>query len=153
MQLFSPKKKHILLPHTSKRTVRVHWLEWKKTTSLFIYVIFFCTEQESFSQWTSIMLHVFVWSKIKHRYFYPVSSITTVRVPERVRFRYENVLLSTNHSSSWKKSWAVIGWEVYIFMPKSYTFRNFDGTGEVFNYSHVGIWYKWFIVVHSRPAL
>ena len=41
---------------------------------------------------------------------------------------HENVLvqISTNHSSSWKKRWALIGWEVYIFMPKSYTFRNFD---------------------------
>ena len=52
----------------------------------------------------------------------------TVKVPERVRFRHENVQLSTNHSSSWKESWAVIGSVVYIFMPKSYTFRNFDGS-------------------------
>ena len=37
MQLFSPKKKHILLPHTSKRTVRVHWLEWKKN-HVIIYI-------------------------------------------------------------------------------------------------------------------
>ena len=36
--------------------------------------------------------------------------------------------------SSWAfHSWrAVIGWEVYIFMPKSYTFRDFDGTGNNF---------------------
>ena len=34
---------------------------------------------------------------------------STVKVPERVQFRHENVHLSANHSSSWKQSWAVIG--------------------------------------------
>ena len=52
--------------------------------------------------------------------------LCTVKVPERVRFWHENVQLSINHSFL-KESWAVIGWEVYIFMPKSYTFANFDG--------------------------
>ena len=48
----------------------------------------------------------------------------TVQVSERVRFWNENVHLSANHSPSCKKRWAVIGWGVYIFMPKSYTFRD-----------------------------
>ena len=64
--------------------------------------------------------------KFKLRYF--VFDQPTVKVPERVRFCHENVQLSAaNHSFSWKKSGAVIGLEVYIFMPKSYTSRNFDG--------------------------
>ena len=64
--------------------------------------------------------------KFKLRYF--VFDQPTVKVPERVRFCHENVQLSAaNHSFSWKKSGAVIGLEVYIFMPKSYRSRNFDG--------------------------
>ena len=52
----------------------------------------------------------------------------TVKVPERVRFWHGNVHLSAYHSSSCKKSWAVTGLELYIFIPKSYTFRSFAGT-------------------------
>ena len=38
----------------------------------------------------------------------------TVKFPERVRFWHENVHFSVNHSSSCKKSYAVIGLEVFI---------------------------------------
>ena len=51
----------------------------------------------------------------------------TVKVPERVRFGHENVHLSANHSSAFLTRRAVIGFEVHIFLPKSYTFRNFYG--------------------------
>ena len=51
----------------------------------------------------------------------------TVKVPERVQFGHENVPLSANHSSTFITKRALIGVEVYIFMPKLYTFRDFDG--------------------------
>ena len=51
----------------------------------------------------------------------------TVKVPERVQFWHENVHLSANQSTAFLTRRAVIGWKLYIFMPKSYTFRNFDG--------------------------
>ena len=40
---------------------------------------------------------------------------------------HENVHLSANHSSAFLSRRAAIGWELYFFMPNSYTFRNFDG--------------------------
>ena len=65
----------------------------------------------------------FTWKFLHKKY-----KLLTVKDPERVRFWHENVQLSANHNSSGKKSWAVIGSEVYIFLPKSYMFRNLDGT-------------------------
>ena len=53
---------------------------------------------------------------------------TVSQVPDRVGFRRENVHLLANHNSAFLTGRAVIGQEdVYIFMPKSDTFRNFDG--------------------------
>ena len=45
--------------------------------------------------------------------------------PEYLAF--PNLHLSPNHSSAFLLRRAVIGWELYIFMPKLYAFRDFDG--------------------------
>ena len=47
----------------------------------------------------------------------------TVKVPQHVQFWHVNVHMLANRGSSCNK-----GCEVYIFMPKSYAFRNFDGS-------------------------
>ena len=64
----------------------------------------------------------------------------TVKVPERIRFWHKKVHLSANQSCSCKKSWVVIGWEVYFFMPKLY--QNFDGSQ-----------FKRFFIFFTKPAL
>ena len=67
------------------------------------------------------------------------ASSNTVKVPERVRFWHENVHLSANHSSASLSRRAVIGWELYIFLPKSYTFRDFDGRSSLMYRSDICI--------------
>ena len=61
----------------------------------------------------------------KSRFLYLRS---TVKVPVRVQFWHKNVHLSANHSSAFHVRRAVIGWEVFVFMAKSYTFRSFEDT-------------------------
>ena len=53
--------------------------------------------------------------------------IFTVKVPEFVWFGHENVQLSANQRSAFLRRKAVIGLELYIYMPKSYMFRDFGG--------------------------
>ena len=66
-------------------------------------------------------------SRFTGKFLHKKHKLLTVKVPERVRFWHENVHLSANHNCSGKKSRGVIGSEVCIFLPKSYTFRNLDG--------------------------
>ena len=67
--------------------------------------------------------------------------LCTVKVPERIRFWHKKVHLSANQSCSCKKSWVVIGWEVYFFMPKLY--QNFDGSQ----------FKRFFIFLQSLPCI
>ena len=74
-----------------------------------------------------------IWSK-----YIPTSR--TVKVPKRVRFWQENVHFSAAiHSSAFLSIIAAIVWEVCIFMPRSYTFGNFDFNGKPKGFDHYPI--------------
>ena len=60
------------------------------------------------------------------------SFLSTVKVPERVRFWHEKVHLSANHSSSCKKRWAVIVWRYGIH--SIVYFKNHEIRSPLFNF-------------------
>ena len=68
------------------------------------------------------ILSVRLWFSTLNEFSY------TAKVPKRVRFWLENVHYTPNHSSAYRSSQEDL-WSD-IFMPKSYTFRNCDGTSD-----------------------
>ena len=72
---------------------------WKLATNIEAQVCFTCPQKSKLTKSTK----------------YLSSCIFPPKWIERVRFGHGNVHFSANHNSSCKKSWAVIGWEVYIF--------------------------------------
>ena len=108
------------------KTVSRNSIHWKCNSSLTCkyYIV---QDRRIYSIYTREIKEAILW-RVESVYVFGYSRTLTVRVPERVRFWHEIGHLSANHSSASFSRRAVIGWEVYIFMPKSYTFRDFDGT-------------------------
>ena len=84
-----------------------------------IYIIVIVSTPWSVSVWSHRQFWVTCSTIQDCQWSLPCSTIQfllegTVKVPEGVRFWHENVHFSVNHSSSCKKSYAVIGLEVFI---------------------------------------